>query len=291
MKTCPRCGAENLQTAVTCRLCASPIETPEDLLSARAETPLADRLPPDLIVSPSEPPDQRAPASSHAGHTVCPTCEAVNEPDWDFCEYCGADLKGRNPVEEHLPVSGVQPSAMPADWRPDARESAGSAGKDRVRVTRDRQRPAPDDETPQVDLSTGIVCDTCGSVQSADSDRCSACGARLAPESLKRLREHSRRKPRAARLTLIAEGGKESAAYPVDGEEFRIGRVEGDATFGHDTFMSSRHAHMIYRDGRYFLIDDNSRNGTFVRLSGDHKLEDGDVFLAGKQLFRFERKK
>ncbi|HXG66568.1 MAG TPA: FHA domain-containing protein, partial [Blastocatellia bacterium] len=62
-----------------------------------------------------------------------------------------------------------------------------------------------------------------------------------------------------------------------------------DLTFPHDVYLSGRHARVIERDGRYFLVDQNSRNGTFIRISKEVELKPGDIFLVGKQVFRFNK--
>jgi S1-C subfamily serine protease len=55
--------------------------------------------------------------------------------------------------------------------------------------------------------------------------------------------------------------------------------------------VSADHATILYRDGRYILRDDGSRNGTFVNQSQitEHQLSDGDViqFGFGGPLARF----
>jgi pSer/pThr/pTyr-binding forkhead associated (FHA) protein len=54
--------------------------------------------------------------------------------------------------------------------------------------------------------------------------------------------------------------------------------------------MSVRHARIVERDGRYFLVDEGSRNGSFVRIGKETVLESGDTFLVGKQVLKFETK-
>jgi len=52
--------------------------------------------------------------------------------------------------------------------------------------------------------------------------------------------------------------------------------------------MSGKHAKVTCRDGAYVIEDAGSRNGTFIRLTGEVELKPGDVVLAGKQLLRFD---
>jgi len=91
-------------------------------------------------------------------------------------------------------------------------------------------------------------------------------------------------------IQLISEGGQVGETYAVRTGGALIGRVEGDATFPHDGYLSSRHARVVARGGRYFLVDLNSRNGTFIRIKDEVELKPGDTFLVGKQLFRFDKK-
>jgi hypothetical protein len=94
--------------------------------------------------------------------------------------------------------------------------------------------------------------------------------------------------PKQAKLLLIMEGGEVGETFGLRPAETVIGRVDGDVKFPHDGYMSSRHARILQRNGRFFLIDNNSRNGTFVKIHQEVELHPGDVILVGKQLFRFE---
>ncbi|MEW6128723.1 MAG: zinc ribbon domain-containing protein [Acidobacteriota bacterium] len=90
------------------------------------------------------------------------------------------------------------------------------------------------------------------------------------------------------RLHLVMEGGQTGEVYDLQ-EETGIGRTTGQITFPHDGYMSGRHSKIIQRGSDFFLVDEGSRNGTFVRIKGEVKLEPGDMILVGKQLFRFEK--
>jgi len=86
---------------------------------------------------------------------------------------------------------------------------------------------------------------------------------------------------------MITEGGQVGDVYEIGGGELTIGRVEGDVKFPHDGYMSSQHAKVVERNGRYFLVDEQSRNGTFIRIRDEVELRPGDTFLVGKQVFKF----
>jgi len=90
---------------------------------------------------------------------------------------------------------------------------------------------------------------------------------------------------RVAQRTV--EGLVRDVVYVVR-EELVFGRENGDRTFPDDVFMSRRHA-AIRRDANgYVLHDLGSSNGTFVQVSGEHPLMDGDQFRIGHHLFRVD---
>jgi predicted component of type VI protein secretion system len=91
-------------------------------------------------------------------------------------------------------------------------------------------------------------------------------------------------------LRLITEGGERGDAYPLDRSKVTIGRSRADITFPHDGFMSGLHARIVERGGRYYLVDENSRNGTFIRIHDELELRPGDMLIVGKQVFRFEKR-
>ncbi len=90
------------------------------------------------------------------------------------------------------------------------------------------------------------------------------------------------------KLYLVMEGGQQGEVYDLK-DTTMVGRTGGDLSFPHDGYMSGRHAQIVHRGNDFFLSDAGSRNGTFIRIKGDVKLEPGDMILIGKQLFRFEK--
>ena len=69
-------------------------------------------------------------------------------------------------------------------------------------------------------------------------------------------------------------------------EGFQLGRERGEINFPDDGYVSGLHARVTNRDGRVFLADLGSSNGSFVRIYKDTVLSTGDVLLMGQQLFR-----
>jgi len=91
------------------------------------------------------------------------------------------------------------------------------------------------------------------------------------------------------KLIRIDEMGSELSNHALVGEETVIGRVGADIVFEDDPYLSPRHAELTYRDGRLFVRDLGSRNGTWYFLEGAHRLQDGDLMLIGSQILLYRR--
>lgn len=90
------------------------------------------------------------------------------------------------------------------------------------------------------------------------------------------------------RLALICGPEMESRAFVFSNDEITLGREIGDILFRDDGFVSGRHACLTKVDGRVFLKDLGSSNGTYVRIRGERHIGNGDLILMGQQLFRVE---
>lgn len=90
------------------------------------------------------------------------------------------------------------------------------------------------------------------------------------------------------RLALICGPEMESRAFVFSNDEITLGREIGDILFRDDGFVSGRHACVTKVDGRIFLKDLGSSNGTYVRIRGERHVGNGDLILMGQQLFRVE---
>jgi pSer/pThr/pTyr-binding forkhead associated (FHA) protein len=67
-----------------------------------------------------------------------------------------------------------------------------------------------------------------------------------------------------------------------------IGRESNDINFPDDPFISGHHAQVSYAEGRLNLTDLGSKNGTFLRVNEESRLEHGDYVFMGQQLLRVE---
>lgn len=90
------------------------------------------------------------------------------------------------------------------------------------------------------------------------------------------------------RLSVIVGRDVDGSAFPLFGDAIVMGRERGDILFPEDGYVSGTHARISLRDGRVYLADVGSSNGTFLRLRGERALPPGGFILMGQQLFRAE---
>jgi pSer/pThr/pTyr-binding forkhead associated (FHA) protein len=88
------------------------------------------------------------------------------------------------------------------------------------------------------------------------------------------------------RLAIIVGRNQDASAHPLMGDATMLGRERGDITFPEDGYVSGSHARVSMRDGRYYLADLGSSNGTFLRIRGERAVPSGSFLLMGQQLFR-----
>ena len=90
----------------------------------------------------------------------------------------------------------------------------------------------------------------------------------------------------AGRISLLTGRDTTGNAYPVPEHGIHIGRERGDILFPEDGYVSGLHCRISWENGRGYLTDLGSSNGTFARLYAEREVVDGDVLLMGQQLFR-----
>jgi len=88
------------------------------------------------------------------------------------------------------------------------------------------------------------------------------------------------------KLTVIIGREVTGAAFPLLGESVTLGRERGEINFPDDGYVSGLHARISLRDGRVFLADLGSSNGTFIKVNGERGVGNDSFVLLGQQLFR-----
>ena len=82
----------------------------------------------------------------------------------------------------------------------------------------------------------------------------------------------------------LAAGKK---AVVADGESIAIGADDGaDLVLSGDPHASRRHARVTVKDGQPRLADENSTNGTFIRVEGNKELFPGDIVIVGGTMLK-----
>ncbi len=88
-------------------------------------------------------------------------------------------------------------------------------------------------------------------------------------------------------LVVVRPDGEHGQACKIEKKETLLGRVEGDIRFPEDNLVSRKHAKLTIMDTGLAVEDMNSANGIFWRLRTPYSLQDRDVVLMGRQMFRF----
>ncbi len=88
------------------------------------------------------------------------------------------------------------------------------------------------------------------------------------------------------KITVIVGKDVDGSAFALLGESVTVGRERGEINFPDDGYVSGLHARVSIRDGRVFLCDLGSSNGTFVKIAGERSLPNESFVLLGQQLFR-----
>ncbi len=94
--------------------------------------------------------------------------------------------------------------------------------------------------------------------------------------------------PEQFRVAQVLVGGIDGMVVADREGRIEIGREECDMNFPEDIYLSARHAVVRSENGQVLLEDAGSRNGTYVRISGEAEINDGDYVFIGRQLIRVE---
>lgn len=82
-------------------------------------------------------------------------------------------------------------------------------------------------------------------------------------------------------LVRILQDGSDGPVFPLTPSRTIFGRKTGHFLFPEDQLLSRQHAQFYERDGRMWVEDLGSSNGTMVRIREAMALEDGTIFRMG----------
>ena len=86
-------------------------------------------------------------------------------------------------------------------------------------------------------------------------------------------------------LLVIKEGPSAGQTYPLEEDEFIIGRAQSSTLQIDSPGISRQHARLAFQDNQYLIEDLGSSNGTFVngeRISETRPLKNGDAISLGQ---------
>jgi pSer/pThr/pTyr-binding forkhead associated (FHA) protein len=135
---------------------------------------------------------------------------------------------------------------------------------------------------------SGPACPRCGTGAPEGVRYCPACGLDLTQPAPGQ-RSSSTASPSPYALSLLDENGNPAGRYPLRMGETTIGREGAGLVFSDDVFMSPLHAKVTVSDESVTLRDLGSRNGTWLFITGPHRLVDGERILVGSQILEYRR--
>lgn len=274
MPVCPQCHTDNYIGTRYCVLCATPL---------------------DYFVNTPKPKESLMATSQLK---VCPGCAGINEPNWSFCLQCGTPIvnepiRDLAQVDIEMVADSVANGAKLDNITYDRTNSGllqrtqdATLDIDESKV--DFQLPIKNTAEKYVEKNSSkrvydtTMCPACGGENFVDASICQYCQSPIR-QTLRMGSELSQ-----PRLILIQDG-IETETYDITDADFTIGRTKGTLSFPQDNFMSSEHARIVHRGGRYVLIDEQSRNGTYKRINSELELVNGDIVMVGRQVFSFEQ--
>lgn len=141
-------------------------------------------------------------------------------------------------------------------------------------------------------MSSTRICGNCNAVVPEGHFYCGRCGASYNEDARRAMNETllfgAMQAPGRGKLVLIQGKGHEGLSYHLSATQHVAGRSSGAILFPDDDLLSPKHATFLYRENKLHLRDENSLNGTFLRIRGPQVLKHGDEFLVGRELFRLE---
>ena len=99
----------------------------------------------------------------------------------------------------------------------------------------------------------------------------------------------SPKRPSPFRVVQVLRGGVDGMVYCARENVVQIGREDNDLNFQEDVYMSGKHCKIeLAPNGKFTLVDNGSKNGTYLRIRGERDLAHGDYLFLGRQLLRVE---
>ena len=259
----------------------------------------------------------------------CPQCGTRNNISSDFCNSCGFKMPSTdvNPARDESPMlqdqQNFEPEAIPKQY---GYENPVSSNINAAYPQKSQQTDSPEllENAPATDFK---LCPQCGNRNKIRSAFCNHCGFKMpstdidpSPDESPILQDQQKYEPEAITdisakpsipvedidatqllkapvvpILIIRSNGQEETAV-IDKSEFVIGRSPDatDYTFKDNNNIGRTHAKIISQEGFYYIVDLDSKNGTYVNgtqvESGVHTpIQFGDTIKLANQDFVFDK--
>lgn len=204
----------------------------------------------------------------------CPICQESCPCQARFCTQCGhefsQDDRANNAASPPVPAgeSAVQQIMVSKMTGNDAAKSP---------IANLPGTSTPPQEIPLPNTAPGKQCGQCNQETSEDAQFCCHCGNKV---------QHA--PPPQCAITVKSVSGQISRAV-LTGVSSRIGRAgDCELVIGNDDYVSSHHAQINQKDGKIFLEDISSSNGTWLRIRRPMELKPDDEILIGSSVLVLE---
>ncbi len=186
------------------------------------------------------------------------------------------------------PPAAQPPAAQPPAAQPPAAQPPAAQPP--------AEPPSPEPAAPSAEPGGETVsCPQCNHVNSTAFKFCASCGFNLSKVASAAAEPAAQPAPAAPptvgwKLTVLRADGSDAGTYNVPAESTIVGRDTGEI-FGGDSYLSPQHAKLTVRDGKLFVLDAGSLNGTYIKLKRDEPelIADGQYFRIGQEIIRFEK--
>lgn len=324
MLVCSRCGRENQEHYKFCLGCGSELSRDAPVPVARSgAAPEWQATPTPAMPQPDQAPPLAVVASRLTGR-ACPSCKAQVPPGFLFCGQCGGRMPSAvdsTPPAQTAFAAGVpvqveapQPRGHLVLMRPDGKEGARHPLAEGENLVGRGQGPLFDGDA-YLSPRHAVLVPTAHGLDVQDLGSLNGVFIKITQEEelqhgdvfrvgQELVRFEAIREPETTedgteilgspnpgywgRLVVLCSPEVETAAYPVRSPEVLLGRERGDVIFRDDGYVSASHARVLAKDGRVFLADLGSSNGTFFRLRQSRTVAAGSFLLIGQQLFKVE---
>ena len=297
-------------------------------MPAPAPMPTPSAAPPPVAApQPSAPPAARQPSGAPAGANAtvtCPQCGHVNGTGHRFCASCGYNLgalAGASPSAAPAaaaPSTSTYPQIILTALRADGSEAGTYRLPDVAQITLGRDTGSIFAGDSYLSPRHATFTRRGNQLSIKDEDSLNGVYLKLRPnepcllefgdlfrigQEIIRLEElkgqgrspdnverfGSPAKGYIGRLALVIGRDTTGNSFPIPERGVHCGRERGDILFSEDGYVSGLHCSIAKGpDGKIYLTDVGSSNGTFVRLRSERVVGATDILLMGQQLFRID---